>query len=370
MPRISIAKPILGKEEEVALREVLQSGNLVQGQKVKQFEEEFAHYLGVKHAIAVANGTIALDLALKTLGVTAGDEVITPAFSFIASSNCILYQGAEPVFADIEPRTYNINPKDVTEKITDKTKAIIAVHLYGQPAEMRRLKEIAEDHQILLLEDAAQAHGATYRGRKAGSLGDMGCFSFYATKNMTTGEGGMITTNSHQLAKKARLLRDHGQSRKYLHTTLGYNYRMTEITAVLGITQLKKLDSFNRKREHNAAILSEGIQEIPGLTPPYIKENVTHAFHQYVIRVEEEYPLDRNQLTEHLRERGVEAAVHYPMPIYKQPLYKDLGYGEDHCPATEEASRRVLSLPVHPSVTRQDLKHILEALRTPKNPSD
>ncbi len=145
---------------------------------------------------------------------------------------------------------------------------------------------------------------------------------------------------------------------------------MTEITAVLGITQLKKLDSFNRKREHNAAILSEGIQEIPGLTPPYIKENVTHAFHQYVIRVEEEYPLDRNQLTEHLRERGVEAAVHYPMPIYKQPLYKDLGYGEDHCPATEEASRRVLSLPVHPSVTRQDLKHILEALRTPKNPSD
>ena len=363
MHRIPIAKPILEKEEETAIRKVLQSGNLVQAEKVRQFEREFASYIGVRQAIAVANGTIALDLALKTLGIRVGDDVVTPAFSFIASSNCVLYQGAKPVFADINRRTFNIDPSDVAEKITAKTKAIIPVHLFGQPAEMDALKEIAEDHGAVLVEDAAQAHGAEYKGRKVGGLGDVGCFSFYATKNMTTGEGGMITTNSNELARRARLLRDHGQSGKYHHIILGYNYRMTETTAALGLVQLRKLDRFNKKRQENAATLTEGIKKIPGLTPPYVKNDVTHVFHQYVLRVEENYLMDRNKLAEHLRENGVEVAVHYPTPIYKQPVYNKLGYGKISCPVAEEACKRVLSLPVHPSVTKEDGKHILSVLR-------
>jgi perosamine synthetase len=352
----------MGEEEKAALEEVLQSGNLVQGEKVREFEDQFASYIGVKHAIAVANGTVALDLALKAIDVKVDNEAITPAFSFVASSNCILYQGAKPVFADINRKTFNIDPSDVEKKITTKTKAIIAVHLYGQPAELETLKKIAEEHEVALVEDAAQAHGAEYKGSRAGSLGDIGCFSFYATKNMTTGEGGMLTTNSDELVRKARLLRDHGQSRKYHHSILGYNYRMTEITAAIGLAQLKKLDEFNRKRQSNATMLTEGIKKIAGLTPPYVKSHLTHVFHQYVIKVEESYPMTRNDLAEHLKKHGIEVAVHYPIPIYKQPAYKALGYGQIHCLVTEEACGKVLSLPVHPSVTKEACKRIIDVL--------
>ena len=218
---IPIAKPVLGREEVEAVRNVFESGILVQGGRTRLFEEEFAEYIGVEHAVAMANGTIALDTALKALRLGPDDEVVTSAFSFIASSNCVLYQGAKPVFADIDPRTFNIDPSDVAEKITAKTRAIIAVHLFGQPAEMDALKEVAEDHEIALVEDAAQAHGAEYKGWKVGGVGDIGCFSFYATKNMTTGEGGMITTNSNELERKARLLRNHGETGKYHHVILG-----------------------------------------------------------------------------------------------------------------------------------------------------
>jgi perosamine synthetase len=361
--KIPIAKPNFGKEEEDVVKEVLESGILASGPKTKAFEKEYAEYIGVEHAVAVTNGTIALDVALKALKLGSGDEVITSAFSFVASGNCILFQNAKPVFADIDPKTFNVDPSDVAEKITAKTKALIPIHMFGQPASMDTLKEIAEDHRIALVEDAAQAHGAEYKGQKAGSIGDMGCFSFYATKNMTAGEGGMITTNDPKLADKARLLINHGQSQKYSHDTLGYNYRMTEMCAAIGSVQLKKLDAFNKKRIENAALLSNVICRLNGLTVPYVDKDVKHVFHQYVIRVEDNYLLSRTELADSLAEKGVGVAVHYPIPIYSQPLYQKLGYKNTVCPNTEDACRRVLSLPVHPLVERKDIEYILDALK-------
>jgi len=364
---IRIAKPNLGREELEAVGKVFESGMLVQGEKVKFFEKEFAKYIGVEHAVAVANGTIALDTVLKALELGPGDEVVTSAFSFVASSNSVLYQGAKPVFADIDPKSFNIDPLDVAEKITAKTKAIIPVHLFGQSAAMDELREIAEDHKITLVEDAAQAHGAEYKGQKVGSLGDIGCFSFYATKNMTTGEGGMITTNDNELARRSRLLRDHGQTRKYHHVMLGYNYRMTEMCAAVGLVQLGKLDRFNERRRENAGLLTGGISKISGLAPPYVKHDVKHVFYQYVVRVEDDYPIERNKLAEQLKTKGVEVDVHYPIPIYRQPLYKNLGYGRKICPMAEKACEQVLSLPVHPMVTKGDIKYIIDILKNVAN---
>jgi len=359
---IPIAKPVLGREELEAVRRVFESGVLVQGERIRAFEKEFAEYSGVEYAVAVANGTLALDMTLKALRIGPGDEVVTSAFSFIASSNCVLFQGAKPVFADINPRSFNIDTQDVAEKITEKTKAIIPVHLFGQPAEMDALKEIAQDHGIALVEDAAQAHGAQYKGRKVGGLGDAGCFSFYATKNMTTGEGGMITTNNSELARRTSLLRNHGDTGKYHHIILGYNYRMSEATAAVGSVQLSKLDKSNERRRKNAEALTNGVDKISGLTPPYVKDDVKHVFYQYVVRVEDDYPMDRNKLAGHLTKMGVGVAVHYPTPIYRQPFYKELGYGQTVCPMAEEACKRVLSLPVHPSVNKEDIKYMLSIL--------
>lgn len=358
---IPIAKPVLGREEEEVIRKVFQSGMLVQGKTVRSFEEAFANYIGVKHAVAVTNGTIALDTTLKALKIGPGDEVIVPAFSFIATGNCVLFQRAKPVFADIDQRNFNIDPSDVNEKITAKTKAIIAVHMFGQPAKMEELKEIAQDHELFLVEDAAQAHGAEYKGLKAGGLGEVGCFSFYATKNMTTGEGGIIMTNNDELARRARLLRNHGQTEKYHHAILGYNYRMTELSAAIGLVQIKKLDKLNEKRIRNAKMLNEGIAKIHGLTPPYVEGHVKHVFYQYVVKVEEDYPLERNELAKHLEKMGIGTAVHYPIPIYRQPLYHELGYDKTICPITEESCKRVLSLPVHPSVNHKDIQYITDA---------
>ena len=360
---IPIAKPYFGSEEQNAVKEVLESGILVSGPRTEAFEKNFAEYTGVEHAVAVINGTTALDVALKALNIGLGDEVITSAFSFIASGNCILYQNAKPVFADIDVKTFNIDPMDVVEKITAKTKALIPVHMFGQPAKMDALKEIAEDNQIALVEDAAQAHGAEYKGQKTGSLGDLGCFSFYATKNMTMGEGGIITTNDNELARKARLLINHGQNRKYHHEILGYNYRMTELGAAIGLAQLKKLDRFNEKRRKNAILLTRGIRKLPDLIPPFVEKSVKHIFHQYVVKVEKKYPLDRNELADRLIEKDIDIAIHYPMPIYRQPLYRDLGYREKICPMTEEICKKVLSLPVHPLVGRRDIEYMLDTLR-------
>lgn len=360
---IPIAKPVIEEDDVEAVVRVLKSGMLAQGKEVRLFEQEFARYIGVKHAVAVANGTAALDIALKTLGVGPGDEVITTPFTFIATANAVLFQGARPVFADIDPKTYNLDPNEVLEKITNKTKAIIVVHLYGQPADMKAFKEIAEDYKLYLVEDVAQAHGAEFLGRKAGSFGDVAIFSFYPTKNMTTGEGGMITTNNEEIARKARLLRDHGQTSKYVHEILGWNLRMTNIAASLGRVQLSKLDRLNSIRQKNAKLLTQGLISINGITTPYVDPRVKHVWHQYVIRVEDNYPLTRGQLMEYLREKGIDTAVHYPIPIHHQPLYRKLGYPQDICPNAIEASKKVLSLPVHPSLSESDLDYIVECIR-------
>lgn len=360
---IPISKPLLGEEEKEAINEVLSSGFIAQGKKVEEFEREFANYINVDHAIAVANGTIALDVALKAVGIGSGDEVIVPDFTFISTANSILFQGAKPVFADVDDRTFTINPADVLKKITGRTKAIIGVHLFGHPFDMKAVKEITEEHNLILIEDCAQAHGAEYEGRKVGSFGEISCFSFYATKNMTTGEGGMIVTNSDEIAKACRLLRNHGESQKYYHTILGYNYRMTEIQAAIGLVQLKKLDGFNERRIYNAEYFNGHIN-VRGLKLPCKRKGVKHVYHQYAVTMNDDFPLSRDEFMQYLKNKGIGCAIHYPLPIHEQPLYKRLGYTDENvqCPVATELSKKILSLPIHPALTEKDLIYIVETI--------
>ena len=352
---ISIAKPLIGKEEEEALLEVIASGMLVQGPRVREFEARFAELCSVEHAIATSSGTTALHIAVLANEVGPSDEVITSPFSFIASANCALYVGARPVFVDIEPDYFTIDPAKIEERITEKTKAIIPIHLYGQACEMDAIVEIAQKYNLAIIEDACQAHGATYKGRSIGSFGTA-CYSLYATKNMTTIEGGMILTNDSQVAERARLLRNHGSPKTYEHVMLGYNMRMTDLVASIGLVQIKKLSKWNSARQANAAYLTEKLSKIKGVVTPKIREHAEHVFHQYTIRI-----ADRDNAAQKLREKGVGVGVHYPTPIHHQPLYKELGYTDD-LPVAEAASREVLSLPVHPSLTKDELDTIVDAV--------
>lgn len=358
---ISITNVSIDEECQKAILDVLKAGQIAQGPKVEEFEKTFAAYIGTKYAVAVNSGTAALHVALLAAGIGPGDEVITTPFSFIATASCCLFCGAVPVFADIDEKTFNLDPQMIEKKITPKTKAVIIVDLYGQPCDMNEIIAICKNHSLILVEDACQAHGAEYNGHKVGSFG-IGCFSFYPTKNMTTGEGGMITTNDEEIARKARLLRSHGQSQRYVHDILGYNLRMTDIAAVMGISQLKRLDTANNKRIKNAAFLSKHIAEIKGIIPPYVAPLRKHVFHQYTIKVTGDYKLSRDELQLKLNERGISTAIYYPTPINKQPLYKNLGY-TDSLPMAEALSKEVLSLPVHPKLTAEELNTIVEALR-------
>ena len=355
---INIANPIISDEEIEAVTEVLKSGMLAQGPKVDEFEKKFAEYSEAKYGIATSSGTTALHTALVAAGVERGDEVITTPFTFAATSNSILYSDATPVYADIDPKTFNLNPEKIEEKITDKTKAIVPVHLYGQPADMDPILEIAEKHDLKVIEDAAQAHGSTYKGKKIGSIGDLGCFSFYPTKNMTTGEGGMVTTNDDDLAEKSAMIRAHGESKRYEQSLLGYNYRMTDIAASIGIVQLKSIDKFNEKRNENAKYLSEGLSDVEGITTPCVDSNVTHVFHQYTIRVSK----DRDEFKQFLTDNEIGTGVHYPIVLYKQPYYQNLGI-TGNCPEAELAANQVISLPVHPSLTTEELDTIIETVK-------
>ena len=358
--KIPLIRPLIAEQEVEAAARVLRSRMLAQGAITADFERNFAHYVGVNEAVALSSGTAALDVAVKSAGIKQGDEVITTAFSFIASANAILYQGARPIFADIKQNTFNIDPEDLQAKITNKTKAVLAVHLFGQPFDVAAIREICADHDLLLIEDCAQAHGAEYEGRKVGSFGT-GCFSFYATKNMTTGEGGMVTTGDAAVARTARLLRDHGQADKYVHTVLGYNYRMTDVEAAVGIVQLEKLDAMNAKRIGNAYYLNRHLT-LEGATLPHAARGTTHVYHQYVIMLAR--ATDRNRFEAYLQAHGIGCAVHYPLPIYQQPLYQSLGYSRElaACPVAEEVAQSVLSLPVHPALTRDDLAHIVQTV--------
>ena len=354
---INSAKPIITDEEIEAVTEVLKSGMLAQGKKVEQFQKEFAQYTQSKYGVATSSGTTALHTALVAADIGPGDEVITTPFTFAATANSVLYSGAKPVFADIDPKTFNLDAASVEEKITDKTKAILPVHLYGQPADMDAICEVAQKHDLKIIEDAAQAHGAVYKGKKIGSIGDLGCFSFYPTKNITTGEGGMVTTNNEELAEKAGMVRAHGESQRYEHEILGYNYRMTDIAASIGLTQLKHIDEFNAKRNENAEYLTQHLQEIDGVTPPYVADDVTHVFHQYTIRVAK-----RDEFKDFLNENGIGTGVHYPIVLYKQPYYQAQNI-TGNCPEAESAASEVLSIPVHPSLTQDDLDTIIDVIK-------
>lgn len=353
---IPIAKPLIGEEEKKAVLEVLSSGMLAQGEKVAVFEKAFAEFIGVKHAIATSNGTTALHAALVGLGISPGDEVITTPFTFIATVNAIKMTGATPVFVDIDETTFNLNHSKIEAAITLKTKAIIPVHLFGLPAATNQITAIAQKYNLKIIEDACQAHGADINGKKVGSFG-IGCFSFYGTKNMTTGEGGMITTNDDVLAGKLRKIISHGTERRYVHSILGYNYRLTDLAAAIGIEQLKKLNEFTRKRRENARRLTTGLSNINGLVTPCVIDG--HVFHQYTIRVTKDFPLTREKLIEHLSSHGVSSSVFYPLPIHQQEAYRD--YNHHHFPIAEKIATEVLSLPVHPGLTTEDLKKIIQA---------
>ncbi len=355
---IPIAQPLIKEEEIQEVVKVLKSGFIAQGPKVAEFEEKFAEYIGTEHAIATSSGTTALHLSLLVLDIQPGDEIITTPFTFAATSNAALFEGAKPVFVDIDPKTYNLDPERIQEAITSKTKAIMPVHLFGQSAEMDTIQEIADNNHLPIIEDAAQAHGATYHGKKIGSLGDMAAFSFYPTKNMTTSEGGMITTDNSEFAEKAKILRAHGEKERYNHVILGYNFRMTDIAAAIGLVQLKRLDGFNQKRIENAEYLTEHIKEIEGIKPPYIKPELVHVFHQYTIQVD---PNLRDEWIKLINEQGVGTGIHYPKAIYQQELYRNLGF-DAKCIEAEKAAKKVISLPVHPQLKVEDLEKIVQSL--------
>ena len=298
-------------------------------------------------------------IALQALGIKEGDEVITTPFTFAATGNSILYVGAKPVFADIDPKTFNIDPHSIEERITEKTKAILPVHLYGQPCEMKRIMKICHDNGLFLIEDAAQAHGAEYGGKKAGSFGDISCFSFYATKNLVTAEGGMCLTGSEELCEKMRMIRNHGQGVQYEHHMLSYNFRMTDINAALGIVQLEKLDFLNSKREENARFFTERLKDVEWLETPFVSENVKHAWHQYTLKILEE---KRDAFLKHMEGVGVGCRVYYPTPLYMQPFYKRLGFESD-CPISERLSREVVSIPVGPHLSEADRLCIVNGIK-------
>jgi dTDP-4-amino-4,6-dideoxygalactose transaminase len=349
----------MGDEEKSAVLAVLDSGQLAQGPVAEAFEHEFAAWCGVKHAVAVNSGTAALHLLMLAHGIKEGDEVITSAFTFVASANAALFVGARPVFVDIEPLTYCLDPAKVEAAITPKTRAIVPIDLYGHPSAIPELREIADRHGLVLIEDACQAHGAAIGGRKAGAFGVSACFSFYPTKNMTTAEGGMVTTDDASVAGKVAVLRQHGASRRYHHEVLGYNFRMTDIAAAIGRAQLAKLEGFNERRRRNASVLDEGLAGIEGVVTPVERPGYRHVYHQYTIRVLGE----RDAFQARLRELGVGSAVHYELPVHRQPLYVGLGYRDVALPQAERAASQVLSLPVHPALADDDLDRIVEAVR-------
>jgi len=364
---IRINQPLIGKEEVDAVTEVLKSGILTEksgmGPRVLEFEKDFARYIGAKHAAAVSSGTATLHIALMVAGVRQGDEVVLPSFTFHSTAEMVLLTGAEPVFADVDPDTYTVTAETVESVVTRKTKAIMPVHLYGLPADLGPLQKLARERGIVLIEDAAQAHGSEYNGSKIGSIGDMTCFSFYAGKNMTTGEGGMFTTNDDDYAEKVRMIRSHGEQRPYWPVTVGNNYRMTEIMAAMGIAQLKKLPSFLERRRKNAEFLNERLKVLGKVIPPKEPEGRRHAWYLYTLRLRGANAGKRNKVVEKLRSKNIEAGVYYESPLHMLPLYRELSKSRRPLPETEKACRQVFSVPVHPKIDEPELDYIFETLK-------
>lgn len=352
-PFVGAARPIIGEAEIEAALRVMRGGNVVQGPEVAAFEEEFAAVVAGRHCVAVNSGTSALVIALLGLGIGPGDEVVVPSFTFAATANAVRLAGATPVFADIEPDTFCLSPAATAAAIGPRTAAIMPVHLYGHPADMAALGGLAARHGLAVVEDAAQAHGATLDGTPVGAFGQAGCFSFYPTKNMHSLEGGMVTTADEALARRCRLLRNQGMEQRYANELVGYNMRLTDVGAAVGREQLRKLAGWNELRRANAAKLDAGLI---GVTTPAVRAGVEHVYHQYTVRVAADR---RDALQGFLRARRIGSAVYYPVPVHRLPSF---GLDLD-LPATEAAAREVLSLPVHPSLSADELDRVVEATR-------
>ncbi|MBE3128953.1 MAG: UDP-4-amino-4,6-dideoxy-N-acetyl-beta-L-altrosamine transaminase [Actinobacteria bacterium] len=373
---LPFARPLIEQEDIEEVVDTLNSDWLTTGPKTHLFEEEFAKYIGCKYAVAVNSCTAALHISLAALGIGKGDEVITTPYTFVSTVNVILQQGAIPVLVDIKPDTFNINSDLIREKINDKTKAIIPVHFGGQPCEMGKIMKIAKDNTLLVIEDAAHAISAEYEGRKIGTIGDATCFSFYPTKNMTTGEGGMVTTNDEKLREKLKIWGLHGISKDawrrysaegswyYEIVCPGYKYNMTDIQASLGLHQLEKLNRFQKRREEIVKFYDEAFSDLEEIETPFVKSNIKHAWHLYVIKiVSEKFKINRNQFIEALKAENIGTSVHF-IPVHLHPYYRDTyGFKRGDFPNAEYAFDRVISLPLFPKMNDKDVKDVIEAVR-------
>lgn len=341
-----------------AIQRVLRSGWFILGEEVEKFEKEFSKYIGTKYGIGVNSGSDALFLGIKALGIGKSDEVITISHTFISTVDAITRNGAKPVFVDIEPDTYCIDVTRIEERITNKTRAILPVHLYGHPADMEPIMEIAKKYHLFVVEDACQAHGAEYNGKKVGSIGDVGCFSFYPIKNLgACGDGGMVVTNNEELAEKLKMLRNYGQPQKYYHDFVGVNSRLDEIQAAILRVKLKHLDERNKKMRGVAKLYSELLED-SGIVTPVEKEYAKHAYHLYVIRHK-----DRDMLQQKLLNSGIQTRIHYPIPVHKQKAYLDLEFRKEDFPITEKCANEILSLPMYPELKNEEVEYITDAIR-------
>ncbi len=359
---IPISAPMLGPEEEDLVLQVLRSGRLVQGPMVERFESAVRTVTGTAHAVAVDNGTNALMLSLRAADIGEGDEVIVPAFTFVATLNAVLLAGATPRFVDVG-EDFCIDPAAVAAAISPATRAVMPVHVFGLPADMAAVEAAIDGREIAIVEDAAQALGAAFEGRPAGSFG-LGCFSFYATKNVTTGEGGVITTDDDRLAQRLRVLRNQGQLTRYDYEEPGFNARMTELQAAVGVAQMQRFEAIVKTRRENAAALTERLAGIEGLTLPTEPAGRDHVWHQYTVRVTAAASRSRDQAVEAIRTAGVDAGVYYPRAVYDYGCFRrDPRVGDVRMPAAETIAREVISLPVHPSLSEADIESIARAVR-------
>ena len=332
-----------------------------QGKRVEEFERAFAEKVGARFAVCVSSGTAALHVAYLAL-IKPGDEVLVPTFTHISTASMVHYAGGTPVFCDICPRTFTIDVEEIKRKISKKTAAIAPVHLFGNSCRIDEIIDIASEYNLKIVWDAAQAHSTQYFGKDVGSFDDVVCYSFYPTKNMITGEGGIITTNSEEIYQNCKLLRSHGQGKKYYHTQFGLNYRMTEVEAVIGIEQLKKLDFFIERRRKNAEYITTRLSGIEGILLPFVEEGILHSFHQYCILLDlAAFKCSRDEFLQALMQEGVETGVHYPRPVHKQPVFEHL-LGDISLPVSEDVSKRIFSLPVHPYLSGEDLERIVKGV--------
>jgi perosamine synthetase len=365
MRMIPINKPLLGEEEVEAVAQVLRSGLLTSrtesGSMVGRFEEAFAKFVEAKHAVSVNSGTAALHLSLLASRIGRGSEVIVPSFTFVSTAETVVLVGAKPVFIDIDPDTYNIDAEKIRKAVTKKTKAIIPVDLFGLPADMKPIREIAGKHDLALIEDAAQAHGARYAGKHAGSFADLACWSFYASKNMTTGEGGMITTNSDKYADKLPYMRTHGEKNEYVSSMIGGNFRMPEMEAAIGYTQLKKLPNFLRQRQRNAERLASKLRNVKKLRLPTVPKGYKHSWYLFTVRLKDANEKKRDKIVDGLKKLGVGATVYYRVPVHLMPFYRK--FSKHRLPNTEKAANQVLSLPAHPAVTTEQIDYIATSIQ-------